>query len=471
MGHDDTNAGHDYSPLAAPIFGLHALVHDDIAIPKRVAAFRRVATKLLLIEQWVTLAPILVVGYFGHVSLIAIAVIGAMFALLSSYAYRSNPIGLATRYALAIGLLMNVLLLIYALSNSGSWQLDGGHMWIFAVWSHCLALLCWRSLVASGFLGVLHHFIMIYLVPAYVFPDGAYLGRVLLHAGVVIMQLGVLTVFISLIFRMLWFAENLERSLERNAQNLLEINLAKSKFLAMMSHELRTPLNAIIGFSEVMKEKIFGPMANDHYEEYAVDIHQSGTHLLEIINDLLDLSRIEAGKLEIALQPVAVEALTHDCLKLVAGVADVNGVKLLPPSFGGVAEVTADPRLMKQMIINLLSNACKYTPRNGQVRVLWSRQADAVSVSISDTGIGMSRTELDIALQPFGKVESALVKLQEGTGLGLPLVKSLIEAHGGELHIQTGRGAGSTFTLRLPQGLPPGISPGMSPGLAQTDAA
>src|SRR6185369_10873183 len=268
------------APLTAPSLGLRSLYEDDASIPRRVAAFREQAAKFLLWEEWLTLLPIMAVGYYAHVSVLAIAVIGGFFAGLSTYCYRANPISLSTRYSLATGLLINVLLLIYALSSFGSWQLDGGHMWIFAVWSHCLALLCWRSLAVSGFLGVLHHFIMIYRVPAYVFPDGANIGRVLLHGGVVIMQMSALTVFIFIIFRMLWLAENLEISLQRNARQLVEISATKSRFLAMMSHELRTPLNAIIGFSEVIAELRFGRKPIDRYAEYARIINRSGEQLL-----------------------------------------------------------------------------------------------------------------------------------------------------------------------------------------------
>src|SRR5262249_16621386 len=157
---------------------------------------------------------------------------------------------------------------------------------------------------------------LLYLIPIYVFPDGANLGRVVLHGAIVMMQISALTVFIFIFFRMLWLAENLERSLERNAQELRRISATKSKFLALMSHELRTPLNAIIGFSEVMKENIFGPLPNGKYQDYASSIHHSGTHLLEIINDILDLSKVEAGKLQVFPERVPVEPVTLGCLKL-----------------------------------------------------------------------------------------------------------------------------------------------------------
>jgi|GEM_PF-4486032 len=439
------------APLVAPSLGLRSLYEDDASIPRRVAAFRAQAAKFLLWEEWLTLLPILVVGYYAHVSVLAIALIGGFFSGLSTYYYRANPISLATRYCLAVGLLINVLLLIYALSSFGSWQLDGGHMWIFAVWSHCLALLCWRSLAVSGFFGVLHHFIMIYLVPTYVFPDGANIGRVVLHGGIVIMQMSALTVFIFIIFRMLWLAENLEISQQRNARQLAEISATKSRFLTMMSHELRTPLNAIIGFSEVMKEEIFGPQPNPQYQGYVANINDSGNHLLTIINDILDLSKVEAGKLELAPERTSVVNLTQDCMTLVTGVAQTNGVRLLPPTYHDVTTIFADPRLLKQMIINLLTNACKYTPASGEVQVRWHRTSAGVAVAVADTGIGMTAEEVSVALKPFGQVNNPLVRGQEGTGLGLPLVKSLIEAHGGELRIESQPQHGSTFILSLPQ--------------------
>src|SRR5262249_40258320 len=151
----------------------------------------------------------------------------------------------------ANGLLMDVLLLIYALSGTGSWQMDGGHMWVFAVWSHCLGLLCWRSLLVSGTLGVAHHYLLVFLFPLWVYPDGANLWRVVLHGGVVVMQLSVLAAFVFLIIKMLRNAEDLERHADG-------ANNTKTRFLAHMSHELRTPLNAIIGFSDVMQQQLMG---------------------------------------------------------------------------------------------------------------------------------------------------------------------------------------------------------------------
>jgi len=250
---------------------------------------------------------------------------------------------------------------------------------------------------------------------------------------------------------MLWFAENLERSLERNSDELKDINAAKSRFLAMMSHELRTPLNAIIGFSDVMKSEVFGPLGNPRYAGYAHDIHQSGQHLLAIINDILDLSKVEAGKIELALEDVPVECLTNDCFKLVAGVAEQSQVRLLRPSYNGVVAVSADARLIKQMLVNLLSNACKYTMTNGSVGVSWAETGDYVAVAVTDTGIGMSTEDIDIALQPFGQVNNPMITGREGTGLGLPLVKSLVEAHAGRFSIQSRRGAGTTVTLEFPK--------------------
>jgi len=440
-----------HAPLAAPKVGIGALLREDSAVPKRVIAFRQVATKFLLWEEWLTLLPIFIVGYYADVSLLAIAAIGGGFSLLSTIAYRSDPTGLLTRYSLAVGLLVNVLLTIYALSSFGSWQLDGGHMWIFAVWSHCLAMLCWRSLAVSGFFGVLHHFILIYLVPVYVFPDGANLGRVALHGAVVVAQLGVLTIFIFLMFRMLWLAENLERSLQRTADELKDVNQSKSRFLTMMSHELRTPLNAIIGFSEMMKLQALGPIENPSYLGYTEDIHKSGIHLLAIINDILDLSKVESGKLVLKQELVDAAALTADCQHLIKGIANEHGVKLMAPTVPQGLKVLADVRLMKQMLINLMTNACKYTPAGGEVRLAWREDAEGIWASVVDTGIGMSQVDIDIAMQPFGQVDNPFVRSREGTGLGLPLVKELIATHGGRLDILSRPGAGSTISLILPR--------------------
>ena len=168
------------------------LWHDESVTPARVANFRDKAIRLLLLEQWVLLAPIAITAWCTGNSWIGLLVVGGLFHACTSFFRKVDPIGLTTRSMIATGLLLDVLLLIYALTGTGSWQMDGGHMWVFAVWAHALGLLCWRSLVVSGTLGILHHFVLVFVFPLWVFPDGANLWRVVLHAGIVLIEGGVL---------------------------------------------------------------------------------------------------------------------------------------------------------------------------------------------------------------------------------------------------------------------------------------
>jgi methyl-accepting chemotaxis protein len=192
------------------------LWHDESVTPARVANFRDKAIRLLLLEQWVLLAPIAITAWCTGNSWIGLLVVGGLFHACTSFFRKVDPIGLTTRSMIATGLLLDVLLLIYALTGTGSWQMDGGHMWVFAVWSHALGLLCWRSLLVSGTLGILHHFVLVFVFPLWVFPDGANLWRVVLHASVVAMQLSVVCVFVFLIRRMLTKAEELESALAKS---------------------------------------------------------------------------------------------------------------------------------------------------------------------------------------------------------------------------------------------------------------
>jgi signal transduction histidine kinase len=228
-----------------------------------------------------------------------------------------------------------------------------------------------------------------------------------------------------------------------------EANRAKSEFLANMSHELRTPLNAVIGFSSLIERQIRGPVT-EAYREYARDIHRSGEHLLNIINDILDLSKVEAGKLELHEEEIALAAVFRSCVRLVEPRAREAGLNLgvivpltLPPLW-------ADEIRLKQIVINLLSNAVKFTPRGGRVNLSAALSGNAVVVTVSDTGIGMSPDQIPIALESFRQVESARARKFEGTGLGLPLAKKLAELHGGALAVESAPGQGTTVTVRLP---------------------
>jgi signal transduction histidine kinase len=227
-------------------------------------------------------------------------------------------------------------------------------------------------------------------------------------------------------------------------------NRSKTEFLANMSHELRTPLNAILGFSEVIEQQMFGAIAG-RYVDYAHDIHRSGKHLLELINDVLDLSKLEAGKLDLHETDVVLPALVEDCLTLVRGRADTAGVELKSELAPSMPRLRADARAVKQVLLNFLSNAVKFTPEGGRVSVrAGCGAAGDMRLSVTDTGIGINAADLEIALQPFGQVDSQLARKYEGTGLGLPICKSLVALHGGELSVVSEPNVGTTMTARFP---------------------
>jgi PAS domain S-box-containing protein len=225
-------------------------------------------------------------------------------------------------------------------------------------------------------------------------------------------------------------------------------NQAKSQFLANMSHELRTPLNAIIGFSEVISSALFGPL-DARYRDYAQDIHGSGHHLLRIINDLLDLSKVEAGRLDLHDGPVQIALLFETCRRMVSDRAAAAGISLdLEPTS---LAVRGDELRLEQVLLNLVSNAVKFTPPGGTVRVAASlTEAGGVAVSVVDTGIGLAAEEIPRALQPFGQIDNSLSRPHGGTGLGLPLALKLVELHGGTMTIESEPGQGTTVLLTLP---------------------
>jgi len=427
---------------------LTRLFEDDENIPKRVEAFRHVSTRLLLIEQWLLLLPIAVAAHYSGNSWVGVLVIGSAFHAVTTVVRFADPIGLGTRSLIATGLVLDVVLLIYALTGMGSWQMDGGHMWVFAIWSHCLALLCWRSLVISGTLGVLHHFLLIFIVPLWVYPDGANLWRVVLHGAVVVMQLSVLCVFVFFIIRMLAKGEQLEAALADSLSHVEEVSRSKSQFLAHMSHELRTPLNAIIGFSELTKEQTFGPLP-ERYRGYAADIHTSGAHLLALINDVLDLSRVESGKYRMFDAETDVAALIDACVRMIGVRAREAGIRL-DVAVGSLPPLLADERAVKQVVLNLLSNAIKYTPAGGAVIVSGSWSENGLALSVADTGCGIPDDMMAKIFEPFQRADSMTTRNVEGSGLGLAISRHFMELHGGTLTLQSRAGAGTVATARFP---------------------
>jgi PAS domain S-box-containing protein len=225
----------------------------------------------------------------------------------------------------------------------------------------------------------------------------------------------------------------------------------KSEFLANMSHELRTPLNAIMGFSEIIKNEMFGHIAVPQYVEYARDIYSSGAHLLDIINDILDLSKVESGKFDLTEENVAVEEVVFAVCNIIKGKADEKNLHIAPRLPGVMPRLYADKRALKQMMLNLLSNAVKFTPKDGEVCISAGVDDDgAVEIVVRDSGIGIAAEDMDKVFAPFGQVDSALAREHEGTGLGVPLVKAMVELHGGTLTIDSTPGKGSAVTLRFP---------------------
>ncbi|MPY76388.1 MAG: PAS domain S-box protein [Alphaproteobacteria bacterium] len=226
---------------------------------------------------------------------------------------------------------------------------------------------------------------------------------------------------------------------------------AKSGFLANMSHELRTPLNAIIGFSETMTKEVLGPIRNPRYREYAEHINLSGQHLLALINDLLDLSKIEAGKLELVEETVDFRALLRDCRLLLTDLAHSKNLSLGEEVDPGLTMVNCDEQKLKQVLVNLLSNAVKFTGPGGRVTVSARREAaDLLYIAVTDTGIGIAPEQMAKVMTPFGQADGAHNRQHKGTGLGLSLSKALVELHGGRLTLDSVLGEGTTVSIRLP---------------------
>ncbi|WP_169544183.1 sensor histidine kinase [Sneathiella aquimaris] len=228
-------------------------------------------------------------------------------------------------------------------------------------------------------------------------------------------------------------------------------NHAKSEFLAIMSHELRTPLNAIIGFSEILEKEMFGPIGTSQYKEYSHDIKVSGQHLLAIINDILDLSKAEAGKLTLQEQDLSLVDLVSSSLRIVRDKAAENGVRIAfdIPSINQI--VFADSRLLSQVFLNVLSNAVKFTPKGGSVTISFKQFEDGgLDVRIEDTGIGIEEENIDKVFAPFVQIESSLARNYEGTGLGLPLSKNVMELHGGSIRLESKIGQGTVAHICFP---------------------
>jgi signal transduction histidine kinase len=239
------------------------------------------------------------------------------------------------------------------------------------------------------------------------------------------------------------------REIQEKSAQLEVANKHKSEFLANMSHELRTPLNAIIGFSEVLIERMFGEV-NEKQADYLKDIHESGRHLLSLINDILDLSKIEAGRMDLEVSSFHLPSAISNAMTLIRERAQRHSIKLALDVDPRLGEFQADERKFKQILLNLLSNAVKFTPDGGRVEVSAKLDTTCVAIAVKDTGIGIAPEDQTAVFEEFKQVGRDYTRKAEGTGLGLALTKRFVELHGGEITLASSPGQGSTFTVTLP---------------------
>jgi two-component system cell cycle sensor histidine kinase PleC len=277
---------------------------------------------------------------------------------------------------------------------------------------------------------------------------------------------GIVAIFVVLIIALIYTAKKAEKIIARQHEKNLELtsakaraeaeNLEKSQFLANISHELRTPLNAIIGFSDIIKTQALGPVGHQQYIDYAGDINSSGSHLLSLINDILDYSKAEAGKLELEVSEVDATKLVKSCIRLVQTRAEEAKVEMVEQVPAEHFVLSTDAKKLKQILLNLLSNAVKFTPPGGSVTVTaWQNmQDDSYTIEVQDTGIGIAPKDISKAMSPFGQVDSELSRKYEGTGLGLPLTKKFTEVMGGTFQIDSALNEGTTISITLPRQAP-----------------
>ena len=267
---------------------------------------------------------------------------------------------------------------------------------------------------------------------------------------VVLLILGV-GIFGNLIDRHIHHIEETKCALEASVALAESANRAKSEFIATMSHELRTPLNAVIGFSEMMMKEVYGPLGHQNYKEYVTDIHDSGSHLLEVINDILDISKAESGTLTLTETTVDCQELIIASCRLLRPRLEKSELNLSIMFPDHMPLLQADSRMVKQIVLNLLANAVKFTPPGGNIGVRVTVDSETgLSITVSDTGVGIAKSDLDRVRQPFVQVDSSLNRRHEGTGLGLPLVDLMVRQHGGVLELNSEQGKGTTARVAFP---------------------
>lgn len=241
----------------------------------------------------------------------------------------------------------------------------------------------------------------------------------------------------------------LNTKLQKEKENAESANAAKSKFLANMSHELRTPLNAILGFSELMQQETYGPLGSERYKEYVKDIHNSGNLLLNLINDILDMSKIEAGRFHLMKEMLELKPILQESLRPFTPIALEKNIKIEMETEEGL-NIYADKRSLQQIFLNLLSNALKFTPKNGSIQITAKKAEKNIILTFKDNGIGIPQSAIDKIGHPFEQVENQFTKTQTGSGLGLAISRSLVVLHEGELHIDSQENKGTTITVSLP---------------------